>query len=332
MPAGFGDVFAAAFRTWWRTLSTTVPATLLVLVPAYVVAFAIQATIDAETLDEVFGTGNGDIDVDEDELVRAAIVVLISVLITAIAQVVAFAVAFKAIVAGYAGARSDVRSTVSHGFARGGSAFWLAVLVFGAWLAVLLAAGFLTAVAAAVSGALAVLVGIVAFVGALVVFIWLGVSWSVALPVVLVDEARGRRALARSRELVSGVWWQTFAILLVAVLAIGFGGFVIGFVVGIPFVAAESAVARAFGSNLSGVVSGTLSTPLWAAFAVVLYFDFRFRKEGITLDDAARSVGAERDASTHPLAPLADPAAPWRQAYPPPPPPTYPPPPDEPPR
>ena len=301
-PAGFGDVFGAAFATWWKTLPVTVPAALLVLAPAYVLAFAIGAAVAPEALGDTLFSGA---EVDPEDAAVAGSVAILNGAITAIATVVAFAVCFKAVVAGYVGARRSFSSTLAHGLARGGSAFWVALLYGLVVIGIVVAAAVAIAAVAAVSNIAAVLVGILVGVGALVVLIWLGISWSVALAAVLADDERGTRALRRSSQLVAGRWWATFGVLLVAWLAIIVGSIVLGLIMTIPFAAAGSDVARLAANNVAGLVNAALTTPLWAAFVAVLYYDFRFRKEALTLEDAARSVSVERDASEKPLAPLA---------------------------
>ena len=313
-PAGFGEVFGSAFATWWKTLPITALAALIVLAPAYALAFAIGAAVAPDALGATLFPAE-EADVDPENAAVAVSVVLLSGAITWIASVVAFAVCFKAMVAGYAGARPSFGSTLSHGLARGGSAFWVALLFLLVFLGVFFAVAILVSVVAAAGTVLAVLVGIVAALGALVLLVWLGIRWAVALPAVLADDERGVSALRRSARLVSGRWWLTFAVLLVAGLAIGFGSVLTSLILTIPFVAAESDVTRLAASNFASLVTGALTTPLWAAFATVLYFDFRVRKEGISLDDAARVVGAERDPAETPQAPLA-PAGAWGAGHP----------------
>lgn len=325
-PAGFGDAFRAAFATWWKTLPIAGLAALVVLAPAYALAFTIAAAVAPEALADTFFS-NGEVDLDPDQAAVAGSVALLTAAITGIASVVAFAVSFKAVVAGYAGARRSFGATLSHGLARGGSAFWVAVLYGVVILGIAVAAAAAIGVASAAGAIAALLVGILAIVAALVVLVWLGVSWSVALAAVLSDDERGTRALRRSAQLVSGRWWATFGVLLVAWVAILAGSFVLALILTIPFAAAGSDVTRLAANNVAGVLTGALTTPLWASFVAVLYYDFRFRKERLSLDDAARSVGAERDPGENPLAPLAPEPALGNEH----PPPAYPPPAGDPP-
>jgi len=312
-PAGFAEAFGAAFATWWKTLPIAALAALVVLAPVYALAFAISAAVAPEALGDTFFS-DGEVELDAEEAARAGSVAVLTAAITLIASVVAFAVCFKVVVAAYAGARRSFGATFSHGLARGGSAFWVAVLIIGAILGIAFLAVLAVGIAAAVSAIAGVLVGILAVVGALVLLTWLGVNWFVALAAVLADDQRGTNALRRSTQLVAGRWWGTFGVLVVAWLVIIVGSIVLTLILTIPFAGAKSDVVRLAANNVAGLLTSALTTPLWAAFVAVLYYDFRFRKEGLSLDDAARSVGAERDPAEPPLAPLAP--AGWGEGYP----------------
>lgn len=109
--------------------------------------------------------------------------------------------------------------------------------------------------------------------------IYLAVAWSVALPVLLSEGRRGRRALARSRQLVRGQWWPTLAVVLAAFVP----------------VVALAALSRVSGSMLSqnttsfagaeaaltaiNIVGGVAVQPFLVAVTTVLYFDLRSRQE-----------------------------------------------------
>jgi hypothetical protein len=90
--------------------------------------------------------------------------------------------------------------------------------------------------------------------------------WSVAAPVVVLERPPGLRALARSRELVSGNGWQVFGVILVLdlLLAIVAGGLEI---------AASSAGTGA--GIVVTVVLSVLTAPFAALAAAVLYFELR---------------------------------------------------------
>ncbi|MCW3067389.1 MAG: hypothetical protein JWL67_14 [Solirubrobacterales bacterium] len=135
------------------------------------------------------------------------------------------------------------------------------------------------------------LVGVVAGIGIVIGFVFLIVPglilltlWSVAAPVVVLERPPGLRALARSRELVSGHGWQVFGVLFLLVI-------VVRIVSGAIELAAESAGTAP--GVIATVILGVLTAPLSALAAAVLYFELRGRAapdpggpEQVTTDEA----------------------------------------------
>jgi ABC-type multidrug transport system fused ATPase/permease subunit len=118
-----------------------------------------------------------------------------------------------------------------------------------------------------------ILVGIVAAIGIVIGFVLIIVPglilitiWSVAAPVVVLENPGVLAALRRSRELVRGNGWQVFGVILVLYIVVGVVSFII------------EAVADSAGSGVGIVVRviiGVLTAPLAALAAAVLYFDLR---------------------------------------------------------
>ncbi len=118
-----------------------------------------------------------------------------------------------------------------------------------------------------------ILVGIVAGIGIVVGFILIIVPglilltiWSVAAPVVVLENPGVFAALRRSRELVRGNGWQVFGVILVLYILVGAVSVLIEG-------AAESAGSGA--GIVVRVVVGVLTAPLSALAASVLYFELR---------------------------------------------------------
>ena len=140
--------------------------------------------------------------------------------------------------------------------------------------------------------------------------VWLYVAWAVAMPVLLVEGLRGRKALGRSFELVKGRWWRTFGTLIVGFILAAIvstlvqGVFLIGIVVG----GDNDAVVLVL-SAIAGIVGLAVSTPFQAALLTVVYFDLRVRKEGFDLELLAEGIGAaDRPVGEPGAAPAAAPA------------------------
>jgi hypothetical protein len=134
--------------------------------------------------------------------------------------------------------------------------------------------------------------------------IWLWGLWAVAVPAMVVERSTIRGALARSRQLVTGMWWRVWGIRALAYLLAS----LLGIVVSVPFLALASAVTGSGGlltSSASGspavyvliisvgsVLSATLTEPVRAGIDALLYVDLRMRREGldIVLQQAARAA------------------------------------------
>jgi hypothetical protein len=135
----------------------------------------------------------------------------------------------------------------------------------------------LLAAAAPVLGQL-VLLGIVAGIGIVIGFVLIIVPglilmtiWSVAAPVVVLENPGVFAALRRSRELVRGNGWQVFGVIVVLVIGVGIVSFLI------------EAVGAAGGTAVGLVVRvivGVLTAPLTALAEAVLYFQLSGARGG----------------------------------------------------
>jgi len=144
-----------------------------------------------------------------------------------------------------------------------------------------------------------ILVGIVAGIGIVIGFLLIIVPglilitiWSVAAPVVVLEQPGVFAALGRSRELVRGNGWQVFGVIFVLF-------FLVLFVSSGIEIAADAAGTAA--GLIARVVVGVLSAPLSALAAAVLYFELR-------RFDAAVPAGGAAPVAEHP--PATSPATP----------------------
>ncbi len=118
-----------------------------------------------------------------------------------------------------------------------------------------------------------ILVGIVAGVGIAVGFVLIIIPglilitiWSVAAPVVVLENPPGLNALRRSRELVRGHGWQVFGVIVVLVIGVGI------------LAAVLEGIGNSLGTGAGLVVTvivQILTAPLSALAASVLYFKLR---------------------------------------------------------
>ena len=137
-------------------------------------------------------------------------------------------------------------------------------------------AGQLLRAAAPVLGQL-ILVGVVAALGIMAGFILLVIPglilltiWSVAAPVVVMENPGVFPALRRSRLLVRGNGWQVFAVIMILVVLVGAAGNIVD---------ALAASAGTGAGIIARVLVGVLSAPLSALAAAVLYFELRTGSE-----------------------------------------------------
>lgn len=95
--------------------------------------------------------------------------------------------------------------------------------------------------------------------------------WAVIAPVIVVERAGVFESLGRSRDLVRGHGWQVFAVILVTFLIVAIASFVF---MAIGAAIADGPVLRI----VFGVIAYTVTAPIGALVASVLYFRLRGMK------------------------------------------------------
>jgi hypothetical protein len=182
------------------------------------------------------------------------------------------------------------------------------------------------ALAVAHLDAVAALIGVLGFLGALALSIWFSVMLSLAAPAVVLERLGPVQALRRSWRLASRSFWRLFGILLLTALVV----FVASAILEIPFdiirvVAGGNGVGGglALGSTvllviigaIGSIAAGAVTRPVSAGVTVLLYLDMRMRKEGLdlVLRNAAQNqqmTGDEFATVWRPPGPGQEPAAP----------------------
>jgi hypothetical protein len=149
-------------------------------------------------------------------------------------------------------------------------------------------------------GLLSLLVSVVPFIGLMFCIapgVWLWGLWAVAIPAMVVENAKVGQSLGRSRSLVHRMFWRVWGIRALGVLMVGF----MGALIGIPFAiiaevitgsasfgfgsaaAAGLPVAYVLITSIGSVISTTLTAPIRAGIDALLYVDLRMRKEGLDI-------------------------------------------------
>jgi hypothetical protein len=175
----------------------------------------------------------------------------------------------------------------------------------------------------------AVVLGILGWIGAVVFEILLWVRLSLTLPAVVLERLSPMTAIKRSWQLTRGSFWRLFGILLLTGLVVG----VAGYVLSIPFAivggivggggslgmfgatATASATALIIGA-IGSILAATVTRPIFAGVNVLLYVDLRIRREGLdlALRNAAQSqqlTGDEFAAVWRPPAAAQGMPSPW---------------------
>jgi hypothetical protein len=283
-PLGIGELLDVAIRVTLRHAGTLVRAVLVVVLPLQILSSIAYVSGGVDQVNNG-SDGQWSLQGDVDPWAFGVSLAVVGI-IAAITPLLASGVCFKAVGDAYLGGTSDWRSSLRYTLPRLHSILWVTIL-----------------------GGLGVLVG---FVLCIVPGIWIGVSWAIAVPVLLTEGARGSNALRRSFHLVKGRWWGTFGALAIAFILVG--------VVSAAISALLSAVSLDPTGHsdlvdfvlrvVSGTVSSLITTPFTAALTVALYIDLRVRKEGFDVQLLAAQIGLEPGEPVHVPAPPSLPGTP----------------------
>jgi hypothetical protein len=266
-PLGIGEIFDVGIKIYRARFGVLVRAVAIVLAPVFAISALIRISFPAgdDLLQETQPGATPEFNVDEFWPFIAG--TLLIVILAYLASQIATGACFKAISGAYLDEEADWRQSLRFARAKLGSLVWLS---------------FLTALLAGLGLLLCVVPG---------VYFW--VAWSVAAPVLLLEDVPGWRAMKRSKALVKGRWWSTVAVLLLVAILTGIVQAVfIGILAGVVSVSGNE-VAVAIADAIGQTASGVLTTPLSAAVLTVLYFDLRVRKEGFDLELLSRRMGVD---------------------------------------
>ena len=264
-PLAVGEIIDVAIKIWRKHLPTLARIVFVVVAPVQILSALVAASVTPS--DTTFETvdPNAELTVDTGALAAWLAGMFTAQLLSALAVLIASAAVVRAVSTAYLGGTPEWRESLRAASGRLGSLIWLACLM---------AAGLGLALVALV-----------------VPFFWLGVSWSLAFPVLIAEGLRGTGALGRSFRLVQGRWWPTFGALVLAFMLQFFVDLVLHLPLGLLFVMDADSLAGLTVSTVVSVISSVLTTPFMAAVLVLVYFDLRVRKEGFDLQLLSQGVG-----------------------------------------
>ena len=124
--------------------------------------------------------------------------------------------------------------------------------------------------------------------------LYLAVSFTVAIPVVMTEGLRGRKALGRSRRLIKKRWWRTFALLFLgSILSVILFYAAALLIFAVTAEEGQRSVVGVATNVVAISVLTALTIPFAAAYTTVLYFDLRVRREAFDLQLLALQVGVD---------------------------------------
>ncbi len=273
-PLGIGEVLDVALKIVWRNAGTLVRVVVFVVLPVQIVLALLALSVRPDSLSS--GTSftvqsqPGQAPVLTSSDVKAFVGYgLAVVVLSLLSSTLASAACFRAIASAYLGEKTDWRSSLGYALRHLHSVILVTVLAA-------LAAGF--------GALLCVLPGI-----------YWGIAFSLAVPVLLTEGKRGRKALGRSKSLVKNYWWRVAGIVFLGyLLSAILSGAIQGAVVGLTSVGSgDSSFTGVVVSVVAGTGSKLVTTPFVAAFVIVVYFDLRVRKEAFDLQLLAERIGVE---------------------------------------
>jgi hypothetical protein len=264
-PLRIGEVLDVAIKIVWRNAKTLVLAVLVVVLPLHALGVAMTLSTVPDHAQVSFGAFNQTTTSDTDTSGAYLLAQMLTVLLSMLAATLALGACFKAIGDAYLGAQPNWRDSLRFVVRRLHSVLWVTVLIYT--------------------------LSALAMIPVILPGIWLWVSWTVAVPALLLEGYKGRKALRRSFRLVSDRWWATFAAVTVGYLLTSVVGGIITALAVAPAVAGANSTVAIAVNGATTIVSALITTPFQAAIAAVIYFDLRVRKEGFDLELLATRLG-----------------------------------------
>lgn len=142
------------------------------------------------------------------------------------------------------------------------------------------------------------IVGVTAIIFGLLVIILPGLilacGWYVVVPVIIMERRGPLEALNRSWSLTSGYKWQVFAVIIVGMLVSGLFGAIIGGIggafLGLGAVMMEPSASAMSVMAFSAIQAfgGALGTALTAVLIASTYYELRYVREGVGLDQISK--------------------------------------------
>jgi hypothetical protein len=272
-PMGIGEILDVAIKLYRRNAWTLIRIVVVIVAPVTIVANLISVSATPNELSPKFGfsglTSTNDPNLTGHEVLTFLVGVIAAATLTWIGSLVATGATFKALAASFLGEQPEWKSSLGFAARRIHSLVWLSVLA-------------------------ALFIGLGAIL-LVIPGIYLAIAFTVAVPALLSEELRGRKALARSRRLVKGRWWGALGLVFLGALLAGVvSSALAALALGVAASGASTNTVLGFTvSTIATIVAKTVTTPFTAAYVTVLYFDLRVRHEAFDLQLLALQVGVD---------------------------------------
>ena len=273
---GVGEILDAAiklYRSQWRRFMAIVA---IALVPITFLQVFLTREISSPFAEPATTSG----EINSSVLVS----VVLSLIEALVVQPFLVAAVAKASADVYLGHAVHVGPTFRFAVSKIHSILWITILLV---LAIVVPSVVLVAIALQASEGLAIVVGLVLVVIAIVVFI----RFLFGSTVLVVEGRKGSKALGRSWRLARGSFWKVFGTFLLAAILSSIVQGILSIPGGVAFAAIGPAgwPFYAIGVSLAAIVT----TPFTTLITVLLYFDLRIRKEAFDLEVMARELSAQ---------------------------------------
>jgi hypothetical protein len=254
-PKTLGEILSSAFNLYKANAASLILIVAIVVVPLTFISSLFSGVVFEAKKHTVILVGQPVEVVSRSFgffVAGALITALISVIISAMLQAAILRAAAQATI----GDPVDPQESYRFGFKRLGSVILVSLLV-----GLVVVGGFI----------LLVIPGLI-----FLVFL------SVSVPVLIVENRRGRAALSRSWNLVKGHFWHAVGVIIVAGLITGIIGGIIGSIGGSAW------VVRWIFSSIGTIITA----PFTSLVSVLLYLDLRSRSEALSADTLRAELAA----------------------------------------
>ena len=207
-PLGIGEILDVSLKIVWRNAATLVRVVAFVVFPVQVLTALLAASASPQSLNNGSSNFRPENQLSGSEAKAFFAFAVVTVILSFLSSTLASGACFRAIASAYLGERTGWKQSLGYALKRLHSIVWVSIL----------------------SGIVAAL----GFVACVLPGVYLWTAFTVAVPALLTEGVRGRRALGRSRSLVREYWWRTFGVVILGYLLTGIlGGAIQGALIGL---------------------------------------------------------------------------------------------------